>query len=382
MLTFQSFAGINNVAPPVRLSKEELLRADNVDIGVTGEITRRDGYSLHTAGCHKNVWEGDGFVLASTLDDLIVLGGATIATAIGSNRLWFCNLPDGRTTFTNGLINGITDGTTTTEWGVPTPPSVGSAITGAGSLAAGEYRYGVTFVRADGIESGMAFSAPFTLTQGSGISFIGLPVDADYLTRVYMTTANGTEFYYAGAAGAGSLSFTGPNSSLVLPCRTAYLDRMPIGTVTAFWRGRVLVAAGNTLWGSLPMRWELCDMRRDFKQFAGNITLIQPMDNGIFIGTEDELVFMQGKEFDKLEYNPVHSGRVVLGSGVATDAGKIDPKRNGTAMVCIADGGILAGYGTGEIVRLTHTRYKTAATEVSACVRQQDGYLQYLAVPL
>ena len=51
MLTFKSFTGINNTVPSQRLMHDqksktaELASAVNVDIGLTGEIRRRSGFS-------------------------------------------------------------------------------------------------------------------------------------------------------------------------------------------------------------------------------------------------------------------------------------------------------------------------------------------------
>ena len=159
---------------------------------------------------------------------------------------------------------------------------------------------------------------------------------------------------------------------------------MPVGTVTAFWRGRTLVAVGPTLYASQPSQWELCDMRKNFKQFSGDITLIQPVDGGIFVGTTKELAFLAGTEFDKLSYEPKVTGNVVLGSGVSVRGELIKQREGaalGTAMICIADGVLTAGYSDGDVVRMTEGRYETTATEVAATFRMIDRIPQYIAIP-
>ena len=111
MLTFEKFAGINNVLPEHRLSGSDLLQAEDVDIGLTGEISRRIGFSETSDQCHKNLWQADGFMLATCGSELTAIhpGGArhVIHPALGSGRVWYCNLPDGRTTFSNGFIHVI-----------------------------------------------------------------------------------------------------------------------------------------------------------------------------------------------------------------------------------------------------------------------------------
>lgn len=65
MLTFEAFTGINNVIPAHRLGKTDLLVASDVNIGRTGEITRRGGFTELSNQCHKNVWQANGFMLAT-----------------------------------------------------------------------------------------------------------------------------------------------------------------------------------------------------------------------------------------------------------------------------------------------------------------------------
>lgn len=395
MLNFKSFAGINNVVPSERLihDKEsksaELAAATNVDIGLSGEIRRRAGFTELLGTCHKNLHQADGFILA-TVDggDLISMdatGGnrVTLYPSLGVSRVWYCNLPDGRTTFSNGLINGVTDGTVATTWGVPIPPSIGTLTPVAGSLFPGDYQYQITYVRlSDGAESGPAYSNPIAVPNG-GVVLTGLPVLDDHKINVYLTSHNGEHGFYAGSTTNGAFSFTGKNDTLIVPCRTDFLYPAPAGTVQAFYKGRVLIAVGPTLYASRPGNWELFDIRRDFKQFSADVTLLQPVDDGVYVGTTDELVFMAGDEFDKMTYRKV-AGPAVLGSGVAVRGELIKQGEGaglGSAMLCIADNVVCAGFNSGNVVRLTEGRYKTSVAEVSATFRMVDRIPQYVAVP-
>ena len=394
MLTFKSFTGINNTVPSQRLIHDnetktaELASAVNVDIGLTGEVRRRAGYSELLATCHKNLHQADGFILA-TVDggDLISMDSAgasrvTLYPSLGVSRVWYCNLPDGRTTFSNGLICGITDGATVTTWGVPRPAGIGAVTDVAGDLFAGEYRYGLTHVRlADGLEGAPVYSAPFQLADG-GIVLTGLPELDGHKLNAYLIGQNSDHAYLAGSTTNAAFSFTGKNETLTVPCRTDNLDVAPAGTVAAFSGGRVLVASGSTMFASRPHMVESFDYLRDFKQFTSPITLIQPVDDGIYVGTETELVFMAGVEFDKMTYRQVLAGPVVLGSGVQAPGDLIRGGQPGTAMLCIADGVICAGFNGGAVARLTEGRYQTSVTEVAATFRLLPGRIpQYLAIP-
>ena len=394
MLTFKSFTGINNTVPSQRLMHDqesktaELASAVNVDIGLTGEIRRRSGFSELLGTCHKNLHQAAGFILA-TVDggDLISMDAdgenrVTLYPSLGVSRVWYCNLPDGRTTFSNGLICGVTDGVMATTWGVPRPFGVGSVTEVSGDLFSGEYRYGLTHVRlADGLEGATVYSAPFQLDDG-GIVLTGLPELAGHKLNVYLIGQDGDHAYLAGSTTNAAFAFSGKNETLTIPCRTDNLDVAPAGTVAAFSGGRVLVASGSTLFASRPHMVESFDYLRDFKQFTSPITLIQPVDDGVYVGTTTELVFMAGSEFDKMTYRQVLAGPVVLGSGVQVPGDLIRGGQPGTAMLCIADGVICAGFNGGNLVRLTEGRYQTDVTEVAATFRMLPGRIpQYLAVP-
>lgn len=387
MLTFQKFMGINNVLPEARLKAAELRTALNVDVGLDAEIRRRQGYARVSDKCHKNLWQGAGFMLATYNGDLVkTVDGAltTLYPALGNERVWYVNLPDGRTAFTNGLISGITDGSTTTGWGVPLPSGTGALTDVAGQLSPGDYQYALTYKRlSDGLEGGAVYTNPVTVAQG-GILLTGLPVLAGYAINVYINGRFGDSPMYAGTTLGAGFSFLGTNSQLVMPLRTDFLFPMPVGTVCAFWRGRSLVAEGGLLWASRSQQWELCDKRRDYKQFSGDITLIQPVDGGLFVGTTKELAFLSGTEFDKLVYTRVVDGAVVLGSGVEVRGELLkrqDRTGDGRAMVCVADGIVVAGFSDGGVFRLTEGRYRTNVTEVAATFRVRDGIPQYIAIP-
>lgn len=388
MLTFKGFTGINNVLPEKRRSGSDLTRALNVDIGLTGDITRRGGYTEESALCHKNIWQADGFKLATCGSVLTAIhpngDRHVIHPALGPERVWYCNLPDGRTTYTNGLIQGVTDGLTNAERSVPAPGSLGAPGMAFGLLHPGQYRYHLTHVRlADRLEGPALSSQPVAIEHG-GLRLDGLAQRDGHETHVYLSGPDGEGAYLAGVATGNSFEYTGNNAALVLPCRTLGAQPFPVGTITAFWRGRVLVAQGDVLWASRSAMPHLSDWR-DFKPMGAAITVIQPVDDGIYVGTAKDLIFLAGTTWDQLAYVPTRRGPVVPGSGVTAPGDRIklgDGAGNGTAMLCIAGGEIVAGFGSGQTTSLTDGRYRTTATEVCATFREVEGGIpQYLAVP-
>lgn len=393
MLKLKEWRGINNMSEPELMKTSELAVALDVDVGLEREVRRRSGFAQLSEACHKNVHEAMGYVLATRLGGELVAWpeGASPDTAtslhpsLGIARVWYCNLPDGRTAFSNGLIHGITDGQQALDWGVPVPQLLGATTQVAGKLPRGEYRYALTYTRlADGLEGGAVYSAPLVLEEG-GLLLLGLPELEGHQINVYLTPPNSDHAYHAGVARGDSWSYLGEVDALTLPCRTAFLQPAPVGTVMAFWRGRVLVAVGNVLYASLNGEWQLFDLQRDYKQFGAPITLIQPVDDGVYVGTERGLAFLAGTEFDSLQYVPLMPEPVVLGSGVTVRGELVslgERLGSGMAMLCIAGGGVVAGMNSGAVYRLTHERYRTTVREVAATFREAGDIPQYIAIPL
>lgn len=399
MPTIRSFLGLNNVLPAERQTIDAkhgttwLAEARNCDIGLSGEISRRGGYSSLSATKHFNVWQASGFKLATVGaggDLTNVDSGAVLHAGLGHARVWYLNLPDGRTAYSNGTSCGIVTAAARTPWGPPIPASAGTFTEVSGSLHPGNYRHAITYVRtADGFEGPPLYAgAPSAVAggdDGGGFSLASLPTLSGYRINVYLTTHNGGQLFLAGSTTTSMFSFTGRNDQLVKLCPTEFLDVAPAGRLLAFWRGRAYVAVGSVLYASKPDRWELFDLRnQDFKRFPDTITLVQPVEGGIFIGTTTELGFMRGAEFDKLTWSPLLKGAVVLGSGV-TVPGKHLQRGQGLAgqgdcMLCIAGGAITAGYPDGSVAAMTRESYKTDAVEVAATFRLTDaGFPQYLA---
>lgn len=389
MLTFGGFTGINNVLPEHRQGASDLRRAENVNIGLTGEITRRGGFTEVSDQCHKNLWQADGFMLATCGSVLTAIhpDGArhVIHPALGYARVWYCNLPDGRTTFTNGLIQGVTDGLVGAERSIPSPVSLGIHSAAFGALHAGEYRYYLTHVRLSDRLEGPAISSGMVEISDGGLRLDALPQIDGHAINVYLSGRDGEGAYLATTTTDTAVECTGANHDLVLPCRTLGAQPFPVGTITAAWRGRVLVAVGDALWASRPSAPHLCDWR-DFKPMGARITAVQPVGEGVYVGTDDDLIFLSGSSWNDLAFVPMKTGPVVLGSGVEAPGGQIkvgDGTGSGDAMICIAGGEVVAGMQGGQVVSLSENRYRTKANEVWATFRYLEGVgPQYLAVPL
>jgi hypothetical protein len=387
MRSLQKFTGLNNVKPAEELGDDSLTLATNVDLDLEGHASRRAGFVKTSSVRHANLWKANGFTVATrgAAGDLVNVDTNTVLLAgVSHNRMWFVNLPNGRTLFSNETYQGTLSATEARPWGVPTPASLGSAADTAGNLFPGKYQWALTHVRlVDGIEGAPAYSnaGAIDIVLG-GIALTSLPVPTGYKTRIYLTSHYGGERFFAGETTTSTFTFTGFNRELQLRCPTDLMQPPPVGRLVAFWRGRVLIAVGNVLFASPPNAWEVFNWRRDFKQFSGTITMVQPVQDGVWIGTASELCFLEGKKWDDLERRVRMPKPVVLGSGCTVPGEYVragDSPADAECMVCIAGGWIVAGLPSGELVPITKDRYSVTASGVAAAFRVVGGVPQYVA---
>jgi hypothetical protein len=385
------FAGINNVNPPgARLNPGELTAATNVFVDRTGAVRPRTGTARRVAGSFTSVWTNGTVIYAVMAGDLVEVNSADWTTTVlkagvGTSAAVWLELPaDGSVVFMNAAESlRIVDGTAI-ALGVPLPASLGTAADGAsGSLRTGVYRYGLSYVRtSDGLEGGAVFSSGTVSIASGSLDLTALPALAGHTINVYLTSADDDQFYYAGNTATATFTFGGANDQLIVPCRTAFLSPPPNGSVLGMFRGRLLVGVDNVLFASLPWRPELFDLRQDYKQFPSGVRFVCEVDDGLYVGLADEVLFLSGVRFNELTQLRVYAEGAVLGSAVRTNGGWIglgDRMGSGPAVLCIAGNTLCAGFNSGQWVALTEGRYRfDDAQRVTATVRFEKGVHQYV----
>ncbi len=397
-MKIERFAGLDNQNTGVSeesLKPGDLIEATNCFVDNDGWIARRSGFTMASSGSYTSLWKGSTLQLAVVGGDLVKVGGGTLHASVGTARMWFEELPDGRVIYSNGTAMGVVNaaGTSRTAWGVPVPAGVGSGANAAGSLPPGTYRWCVTHRRtADGLEGGPAYSGTLAVTLG-GMARTGLRTLADHTLNVYITTANGSEHFYAGNTATSSFTLSS-GASRVRRCMTHYCKApLASGIMPKFWRGRMLLAVGDTLYATKARTLHLFNVKEDARRFAGTITMVQPVESGIWIGTTEALYFLgPSTQFDKLAMVRQIDGPVLLGSGVSVRGGALlrmganGPSTAGDGndgALCIANRTITALYSDGTCNAITDQRYLVSSSiaSVAAAVLEDGPLSQYVAIP-
>lgn len=347
----------------------------NADMDNTGKPRRRDGFdkvasalAAHDAfSCEAGVFFMDGMRLQRLNDDDSVtdLGGSLrgehVAYEYANGTLY---LSDGEVC--KRIVNGAL-----LDWGIEVPASpIMSQSATAGGFTAGRYLAAVTYLRNDGQESGASQPIAFDLTDGAGVNFAILPMSSSpevaYL-RLYLSRPNGSVLYHAAtvANGTANIQLLADDGGAGKQLSMLSLSPPPAGRIVREYGGRMLIADGKTLWISESYAYELFNLSIGYIQFAGDITVVEPVDGGIWIAA-DKTWFLRGTgpadffPVERLDYGAIF--------GTACDVPGTPNKMWHTPR-----GTVIAGPG-GEIKNLTEANVAMGpAASGAAMVREFDG---------
>ncbi len=320
------FIGIDNVTPDPNRAQGALSDAVNTNIDLAGNATRRAGYSVASAGI-TSVGKSAALnrVLGIYAGALVWLDPeALVRNALGpvaDSELEYVDVND--ETVVAGLNTlAVIRGGSFMSLGVEQPPAPILGLATSGGLRAGKYGVLITFVAADGEESAASEAVFMTVAEGGGISITALPTPFETKTqyvRAYRTECDGDVFYNAGRVTSGGVLGT---TTLGRAADTRHMRRMRGGRYLRYWRGRIVVARGRTLYMSEAMRYGLLDERHGFVQLPTRITFIQPVEGGIFVGQTNGVVFLAGTTPKDL--NVVRTGAGTPTPGTSTEISSDD----------------------------------------------------------
>lgn len=94
----------------------------------------------------------------------------------------------------------------------------------------------------------------------------------------------------------GNISSSWPVGTYVGPATNRQFNAAPIGHHLAQWGSRMFISRDNVLWWSEPHNIYLYHLGGSFVQFRTKIRMIRPVTAGIFISTENRVLFLRGNQ--------------------------------------------------------------------------------------
>lgn len=286
--------GIQNVNDPVMTPKGCLIEAENVLIDSGGVVSPRAGYDLVTAGGHSLFkFQNRSFgVLNGHIVEFLESNAKPLFAGIDGKVSW--GVLNDMPVFTNNGVLGFIEGEVGKLIGVEEPG--GFAVSNPGGTIA----VAISFVSGTGEEGPLSAA---TKVGTHSTLHLPLPLEATATkVRVYQTKPDGDVLYEVSEVDPGSNYKIETSVEYGRPATTQFKSRMPGGSYVRYWRGRLLVVRGHTLFVSEPMRYGLYDASSGRVPFEGRIDFIEPVEGGVFVGLRGIGVrFLAGDSPDKWE---------------------------------------------------------------------------------
>jgi hypothetical protein len=373
--------GIDNVSDESSLPHGTVRDCVNIDIERAGGIETRSGFASLSATRAHSLWSspanGNAYAVIGGILSGITYNGTSLVTT--SLRTLRANAPLSFDDLTDGVVCGNMnellriDAAGVRSLGIEDPAPPLAVAAGSGGLSAGRYAVVVTFLRGND-ESGASPLALVDVAEGGGIAItLPDPVASDITTiRVYRTQPNGDVLYRANDYPAGGLmANTLGLTPLGRQCDTRFMQQLPGGQLVRYWRGHTLVARGRNLLWSESMRYGAWTPTDNFVQFPHRIRVLQPVEGGVFVGTQEGVFFLAGQTPDAWELRRTGGEPVVEGSGLKIATSQLGGERDhggAYAALWLARNGFVIGTADGSLVEPQSKRISLPESQVAAGV--------------
>lgn len=302
LIPFERFKGLNNLLSVTEKGIRWLERGDNIDITNSGGWKIRKGFRQRKAIDGHSLWSDGDICLYREGTNLVRLfpdsSTLNLRTNLSSNELPMSYLSLlGKIYYSDGRNKGVIVHNQNRTWGL-TEPKQPVCTTILGTLSKGIYKVITTYIRNDGQESGASQPTTVELSDDSHAIRVLTEASNDPTVNaifVYVTTPNGTAFhFFTRTTNAINIIDISSVTSLTFPLETQHLSTLPPGVFLTLYKARVLLVENYNLWCSMSYSYELCNRGIDYMSFPKPINMVCVVDDGLWIGTEQETYFMSG----------------------------------------------------------------------------------------
>lgn len=368
---FERIVGIDLLTDETALSNDEVMfvrEATNVDVDRQGNVNRRAGYTqlLAGSGYHSMYASKRGWLMVCHRDELgsfdTLDNQFYPITNMGSARLTSYTEENGNLYASNSSFSCMF------RPGENVPRTVGvrlpstlpafTAVEGTGVLPSGRYAVTCTLIDDAGEES---YTAPIQFVELVNQGMIQgtlFTVFVGYKWRIYMTTANGEEFYQAAEFDADVASYQILDHEESRQPRTLHLEPLPYGHIIRAHNSRLLVASTNAVYFSEAFRPHLHNPGHGFVPTTGFTTMVESVGEGVFIGDSRGVKFYAGKDPEQWAVRDASPDRAVFGTSLTVPGSHFsgDLKQFDEVAVWLSKSGYQLGLPNGEVVRVNAER--------------------------
>lgn len=359
-------AGIDKLSNETSLQKNTWRTAMNVDIDRSGQVAVRDGFTRVLTGAdYHSTWYAAqrGWLLAGKGSTLVRVDPLTATETtlinVGSASPFSYTEYNGNlyVACSTGLYYVPKASSSVRRCGVPQPSAPTATASANGGLAAGKYAVAISLTDDLGEESPTSYEQVIDLPNGGGIQLTNLPIVSNYLVNIYVTPANGDILYYYASPPASFATHLVSASPSGAQSTTQFLTPFQGGRFVRWHNGRLYVVNGDTLSYSDAFRPHLTRTDTNFVQFSGNISFVEPVAGGIFVGDDRGVWFLDGGDPTKFVLKRTSGCLAVRGSSAIVPSEHFDPKvvqTNLPVAVWLSTSGYAVGTASGEVIELNY----------------------------
>jgi hypothetical protein len=195
------------------------------------------------------------------------------------------------------------------------------------------------------------------------------------------------KIYYANGHETGVVKEAGTSWSWVKgdyvgPATTRQYSNPPIGTILAYYNGRIYVVQGKTVWYSEPFAYGAFDLARNHFDFDENVTMFRPVAEGFWVGTEKNTLFLVGGTPQEFRRVVTAGYGVIEGTDDRIDLGKLGSgEMAGIGAIWTSNEGICVGAPGGHFSNLTEDKidlWPDITARFGAGLCMNDNYISLL----
>lgn len=365
-----------------RMSTSLYLReAINVDLTRYGHPLRRKGYSQVASGFTHSLWSDHALdyglcVHEGELCKVGSSGGLTALREVHAYAPMSYATVNREVFWSNGVNMGRVDSTGALHWSLPKPPvPVAQAV--SGDLPPGRYRIASVYVDEFDEEYGASDEVVVDVVEGQAVDVTipgGWPAEAAAV-RVFASQPDG-EILYDVTTGTAPGTFTLQRNMLGRgrEIETLNLEPPKPATIVRYFNGRIYTARHDTVVFSEALRYGLTRPAQGIYMFPSNVTLLEPVADGVYVGSTEGVVFLQGMDpYDVQQVNVLSHSPVPRAS--TRVPGEFFEVNEGMVPVWWGhDGAMVAGLTGGRVEQLSKDRLAVPRFNAGAMMyREQEG---------
>ena len=384
---FKFPAGIDNRSREYALVEGAARTLDNLDVTRDGGLLARRGWRLILSGACHSLFAHAGFLWLvkdgwlSRMDTAHLLTpqcevAAGVSYAVLNDEVYWT---DGQ------RVGRITAQGSLSWWGLATPPAPVCAAVLNGGLSAGQYGVAMTAQHPSGLESGAGACVMVDVPEGGGVQ-VTAPSASGVQFVIYRTPPQGASDELRAVARLAPGSTLTLDTSFPLGRRLESLFAVaPFpGQALVAYKGRLWIAAGNTVWftSAQSPHWLFPD--HSAFAFENPVVFLGAAEDGLYVGTQARVYFLQGADPDKMTQRPVAQVGAAQGTGIELPYDVFLGQGGFPTQQCAwwtTQGQLAVGKPGGIVVYPHDSRFSAVAARTGALTyREHEGMRQILAV--